>query len=183
MLARWSKRRKELEEEIQAHIALETEENLQAGMQPDEARLAARRKFGNALLALDRSREMWGGLWLERLLQDLGFALRQLRKSPGFTLTAVVTLALGIGANTAIFSVLDAVLLRPLPYRAPARLVWPTLQFPRMVMHSSFVPHPIYFAWRDQNHVFSGIAAAHFGGNYTLTGGTGPERIPGIRVE
>ncbi len=182
MLTGWSRRRRQLEEEIRAHLALEAEENREAGMTPDEARLAAQRRFGNELLALERSREIWGALWVERLVQDLRFALRQLRKSPGFTLTAVLTLALGIGANTAIFSVLDAVLFRPLPYKDSARLVWPTLRFPRMIMHRSFVPHPIYFAWRDQNDVFSGIAATHFGGNYTLTGDGAAERIAGMRV-
>src|SRR5260370_36662113 len=102
-------------------------------------------------------------------MQVLHFGLRLLRKSPGSTAVALLPLALGIGANTAIFSVIDAVLLRPLPYKAPAMLVWTTLQFPKGGMLSSFVPHPVYFAWRDQNNVFSGIAAPHFGGNFTLT--------------
>src|SRR5437763_10530084 len=99
-------------------------------------------------------------------MQDLHFGLRMLRKSPGFTAVAVLTLALGIGANTAIFSVIDAVLLRPLPYKNPALLAWTTLQFPSGGILSSFVPHPVYFAWRDQNNAFSGIAATHFGGNF-----------------
>jgi predicted permease len=115
-------------------------------------------------------------------MQDLHFGLRMLRKSPGFTAVAVLTLALGIGANTAIFSVIDAVLLRPLPYKNPALLTWTTLQFPRGGMLSSFVPHPVYFAWRDQNKAFSGIAATHFGGNFTLTGAGIPERIPAMGV-
>ncbi len=127
MLTRWSRRRKELEEEIQAHIALETEENLEAGMPPEEARLAARlaarRKFGNQLLALERSREMWGALWLERLARDLRFGLRSLRKSPGFAFTAILTLALGIGATTGIFSLTRALLFDPLPVSDPGSLV------------------------------------------------------------
>ena len=115
-------------------------------------------------------------------MQDLRFGLRMLRKAPGFTAVAVLTLALGIGANTAIFSVVDAVLLRPLPYKNPARLVWPTLHFPKSRMHSSAVPHPVYFAWRGQNAVFSGMAATHFGGSFTLTGAGVPERIPAMYV-
>lgn len=116
-------------------------------------------------------------LWL-----DLHFGLRMLRKSLGFTAVAVLTLALGIGANTAIFSVVDAVLLRTLPYKDPVQLVWTTFHFPKGDIHRSAVPHPTYFAWRDQNDVFSGIAATHFGGSFTLTGAGIPERISGMGV-
>lgn len=115
-------------------------------------------------------------------MQDLQFGWRMLRKSPGFTAVAVLTLALGIGANTAIFSVINAVLLRPLPYRNPQRLLWTTLQFPRGHIIRSFVPQSVYFAWRDQNDVFSGIAATHFGGDFTVTGAGLPERIPAMGV-
>jgi len=115
-------------------------------------------------------------------MQDLQFGLRMLRKSPGFTAVAVVTLALGIGANTAIFSAINAVLLRPLPYKDPQRLLWTTLEFPRGHILSSFVPQSVYFAWRDQNDVFSGIAATHFGGDFTVTGAGIPERIPAMGV-
>jgi putative ABC transport system permease protein len=115
-------------------------------------------------------------------MQDLHFGLRMLRKSPGFTAVAVLTLALGIGANTAIFSVINAVLLKSLPYKDSSRLVWTTLQFPKGGMLTSFVPHPTYYAWRDQNNVFSGIAATHFGGNFTLTGAGIPEIVRGMSV-
>lgn len=120
--------------------------------------------------------------FLETLWQDLSYGARMLRKNPGFAAIAILTVALGIGANTAIFSVVDAVLLRPLPYKDPARLLWPTLQFPKTDLEASFVPHPIYFAWRDQNDVFSGIAATNLGREFTLTGVGIPERIRGMGV-
>ncbi|MHB8502142.1 MAG: ABC transporter permease [Candidatus Acidiferrales bacterium] len=168
--------------EIEAHIQLESERLREQGLSEEEARAAARRAFGNVTRAEERFYESRRWLWWDHLRQDIRFGLRMLRKSPGFTAVVVLTLALGIGANTAIFSVVDAVLLRPLPYKDPARLLWTTLQNPKSNMHKSAVPHPTYFAWRDQNDVFSGIAATHFGGNFTLTGAGIPERIPGMSV-
>ena len=112
----------ELAEEIQTHLELEELDNREFGMLPDEAHYAAVRRLGNATLVLERSREMWGWAWLETMGQDLRYALRQLRRSPGFTAVAVLTLALGIGANTAIFQLLDAVRLRSLPVPSPHEL-------------------------------------------------------------
>lgn len=169
-----------LDADLRDHIARETQDNIARGMSPEDAHFAALRKFGNVTLAKENTRDVWLTVWLDQLAQDLRFALRTLRKSPGFTSVAVITLALGIGANSAIFSVVNAVLFHRLPYRDPARIVWITDHLPRN-------PQPLvfdaeYFNFSRQAHSLESIAAYSSAGDLTLVGAGDPIRVPAGRV-
>jgi putative ABC transport system permease protein len=158
---------RDLNAEIDAHLEFEIQENMARGMPPAEARAAARRHVGNLTQIQERAREAWALPALETIVQDVRYGLRGIRRSPGFSLVVVLTLALGIGANTAIFSVVDAVLLRPLPYPAAERLVWLGESDPKAEGIS--VTWVNYQHWRNENHSFeemAGFETAHL----TLTG-------------
>jgi len=174
----------ELSEEIREHLAEKVEELVADGMPRKEAAAAARREFGNVTLAEEDGREVWRWPRAENMIEDVRYGLRVLHKSPAFTAVAVLTLALGIGANTAIFSVVNAVLFQPLPFRDPGRLVvvWhtpPQKSFPGV---TKFVVSPAnYLDWRGQNHVFEQMSAVGFR-SFNLTGMGQPESVEGRAV-
>jgi predicted permease len=131
----------DLESDIQNHIEIETQDNIARGMSAEEARYAAARKFGNVTRVVEDTREVWAIAWLDHLMQDLRFAFRGIRKSPLFATIVVLTLALGIGANTAIFTIIDSVMLRSIPVSDPQHLVvfsWKAHKDPDLSGHSSF---------------------------------------------
>jgi macrolide transport system ATP-binding/permease protein len=156
MLVRQRRFDADLEAEMRLHVELRAQQQMEASVSPDEARYAAQRRFGNALLLKESSREMWGWRWLETLLQDLQYALRMLGRSPGFTAAAVLSLAVGVGATTAMFSLSDALLLRPLPVERPGDIV-------RVFSASKAEPlgsvsYPDYVDFRDQTRTLAGVA-------------------------
>jgi predicted permease len=151
----------EMSEEMRVHLELQTQENIAAGMSPEEARYAAQRQFGHIEGIKEQVRDQRGFSWLHDLAQDLRYGLRQLRKAPGFTVVAVLTLAIGIGATTAIFSVVNSVLLRPLPYPEPGRLV--ALRETSSVNKTpGMATRTAYLHWQDRGSSFSNIAAFRF---------------------
>jgi predicted permease len=150
------KRERELDEELQSHLQMAAQDCVERGEESEQARRRARREFGNVGLIKEVTREMWGWASLERLAQDLRFGLRMLAKSPGFTVVAILTLALGIGANTALFSVVNGVLLKPLPYPQPEKLVWLAESKPNFATGS--ISYPNFRDWQKDNQTFSGMA-------------------------
>jgi predicted permease len=150
---------RDLDDEMAFHLSMRESKNRASGLAAEEARYAAHRQFGNTMRVKERSLEMWTFFSLETLWQDLRYGLRMLRKNPGFTFTAVLTLALGIGANTAIFSVVDAVLLRPLPFPASNQLVRIWESKPKEGHFRNVVNGLNFLDWREQNRSFESMAA------------------------
>lgn len=175
------RRREELNEEVEGHLRMAVDDRVARGDNAVEARQSARREFGNVGLVKDVTREIWGWASFERLVQDLRYGLRMLRKNPGFTLVAVLTLALGIGANTAIFSIVNAVLLRPLPFDNPSRLVvlhegLPKIGYPKM----EFSPPDLAVFAREQRS-FSALGGFQ-DERVDISGQGQPERVLAARV-
>lgn len=167
----------DIEEEMRLHVEMATAENMERGMPPAEARRAAIRSFGNFDSVRERGYEVRGGGMIETFVQDVRYAVRMLTKQAGFTAVAALTLALGVGANTAIFSVVEAVLLRPLPYHHAERVVvvW---ENNRVRERAHNVVNPANFLdWRDQAKSFDQMAA-FVDQRYNLTGAGEPEEVP-----
>lgn len=147
---------KELQREIESHLQILQEKFERSGLSPSEAKLAARRSYGNVEFVKELHRETRSYLWIENLVKDIGYGWRSLLHTPGFTCVAAITLALGIGANTAIFGVVNAVVLKPLAYHDPDRLV--------TILHNGTGPVATanYIDWRDQSHAFEAMGAADY---------------------
>jgi len=180
-LLRRSEVERELDEELHHHIERQIEQNIRHGMNPEEALHAARKAFGGVEQAKERSRDSRGVRWLEDIWQDLRYGARMLIKTPGFTLIAVITLALGIGANTAIFSVVSGVLLRQLPYEEPEQLALIWEKFSSLGLEQVPVSASEFTDYRNQTQSFSHLAAFDTA-DFNLTDGDLPERVPGAQV-
>ena len=167
---------RDIDEELRLHVEMEAESLIERGARPDEARLAALRSFGNLARIKDLAYEIRGGGIMETLWQDLRYGVRVLIKNPGFAAVAVLSLALGIGANTAIFSLVDAVLLRPLPFHEPDRLVMVWEDASRVGFPRGYPAPANYADWKAQNQVFEDMAALS-GRSFNLTGDGEAEKI------
>jgi putative ABC transport system permease protein len=172
-----------LDDDIREHIDRETQDNIDRGMTPEEAHRQAMLTFGNVALVKEDTRAVWAWRRVDEFRQDTGYALRTLRRNPGFAAVAVLTLALGIGANTAVFGVLYSMLLQPLPYANPDEIVAVSVYVPQL--RSQYPSLPVragdFEEFRRSNDVFSGMAAVRER-DFNLTGSGEPERLYGARV-
>src|SRR5262245_5120230 len=172
-LFKGSGRDREIAEELASHVQLHIDDNIRAGLTPSEARRLAMIKLGGIAQTTERYRDRRGLPVLDTLRQDVSYAVRVLRKNPAFTATAVLTLALGIGANSAIFSVVNAVLLRPLPFADPGRLVL-IFSTAKDGNRHDVSTYPDFADWRNQNRSFSDVAAY---ASRSMTIGIGDESV------
>jgi putative ABC transport system permease protein len=171
--------RDEIARDIQQHIEVETRDNIERGMPPADARAAALRKFGNPLRVAEETRAVWRWAWVERLLQDARYAVRGLRRDPLFAAVAILTLALGIGMNTAVFSVVSAALIEPLAYPHAERLVWITIY--NKIFKAEVVSGSDFVDWRAQAQSFDRMAAYGYG-DQTLAYGSYAEQATVAQV-
>ncbi len=170
----------EMDAEIRSHIELRIQANIAAGMGPEAARWAAQRQFGWVESIKEDCRDQRRGRWLAQIAQDVRYGARQLRRNPGFTVVAMLTLALGIGANTAIFSVINTALLRSLPFRAPNELVR-LFEFDQQRGYGGSVSPRLYLDLREQARSFVGLAAFRMN-SFHLAGGEFPELVQGFQA-
>ena len=177
-LLRKSRTQSELDEELNYHIEQQTEQNIRLGMNPEEARFAAHKAFGGLEQAKEQSRDARGVRWIENLWQDLRYGLRMMLKRPGFTLIAIGMLAIGIAANTAVFSIADGLILRPFDFSNQDRLVMIWTQMPSAGVHHKYIPIALFTDWQEQNQSFDQLVRFSGGLDY-LTGAHGPEQVWG----
>lgn len=170
-----------LDDEIQFHLDQQIAENIAAGMSPQEARYAARRTFGNPTFLKEETRKSWGWIWLEQIGQDLRLGLRMLRKNPGFTSTVILTLGLGIGMNSAIFTVANGFLLREPPVTDPPTVVMVTMANPLKGRQRDQATPTEFLALQRESQLFEGIAALQLD-NLPLTGRGDPQSVTVARV-
>jgi putative ABC transport system permease protein len=168
---------RELDEELKLHLEYETTKLMETGLSRDEAARHARIAFGGAEQVREQCRDARGVAVWEAIRQDLRYGWRQLRGNPLFTLAVVLTLAVGIGANTAIFTVVKGVLLRPLPYKDPGRLVMIWTDDPARDVHEEGVSYPNFEDWRVANRVFDDLAICSRNNSVTLNGSEVPQRV------
>ena len=185
MSLRWFSNRtrkdQDFAEEIESHVAHEVDANTAHGLSPEEARRKAHLRFGNARTVREREWRDRSLPWFEDLKRDFSFALRALAKAPGFAIIAVVVIAVGIGVNTAVFSVIDAVLLKPLTYPNPEELVSLTNTSPEGSFPGASIPR--FSLWRQQTNIFQQVAAYDFGGaGLNITGSDHPQQVEGVHV-
>jgi predicted permease len=181
-----NRRYDDLSASIREHIEERTEELLDEGMSPAQAKQTARREFGNVMLIEERSREVWQWSRVESIVADLKLVLRRLRRSPGFALTVVLTLAIGIGANTAVFSVLNSVLIRPLPYADPQQLVALRLDAPGAPGLTDFrdelrLSASMYLTFAAHNRTFQSMGVWQ-AGTGSITGLGQPEQVNTVLI-
>ena len=176
-----AKKDQDFAEEIDSHLAHERDANLARGFSPEDARRQANLRFGNAQVAREREWRRRSFPFVEDLSRDFSFALRSLKKTPGFAIIAVLVIAIGIGVNTAVFSVINTVLLKPLTYPEPQQLVTVLNTSPQGNFGGASIPK--FSLWRQQTSIFQQVAAYDFGGSgLNLTGGDHPQQIQGMHV-
>src|SRR4051794_25890788 len=180
MLFRRKAESERLNRELEFHLEQQIAENIADGMEPEEARLAALRLFGNPTLLQEEARSAWSWNWLEGLWRDVRYGLRTLLRSPSFSVTAVLVMALGIGASTSLFTIVRSVLLKPLPFRDPDKLVMVYEHFRQENNPYNVVSAADFRAWREKTHGFQDMAAWRWwGGAITTNSGEMPEQFAG----
>src|SRR5688572_6594647 len=173
---------RELDEELRFHLALRTQENIRRGMLPAAAARDAQERFGNLLQIKDAWRDVRGGGALDSFVQDIRFAARMLRKDRAFTFVAIVALALGIGANTALFTVLSQVLLQPLPYTAPAEILSISIRDRTNPEQAFPFSYPDFRDFRERTRTVSRLGAFRAGSFVVRSDGGAAARVPGAWV-